>query len=32
MYFNGNYHLFFQYNPESAKWGDMHWYHVSMMM
>jgi beta-fructofuranosidase len=28
MWFNGNYHLFFQYNPESSKWGDMHWYHM----
>ena len=28
MYFNGRYHLFFQYNPNSKKWGDMHWYHV----
>ena len=28
MYFNGRFHLFFQYNPHSKKWGDMHWYHV----
>ena len=21
MYFNGNYHLFFQYNPNGATWG-----------
>lgn len=29
MYFNGYYHLFFQYNPEGPKWGDMHWYHMA---
>jgi len=28
MYFNGKYHLFFQYNPHSYNWGDMHWYHM----
>ena len=28
MYFDGHYHLFMQYNPESYKWGDMHWYHL----
>merc|ERR1719201_2126668 len=28
MFFNGYYHLFFQYNPKSKKWGDMHWYHM----
>ena len=25
MYFKGVYHLFFQYNPRSKAWGDMHW-------
>jgi len=29
MYFNGYYHLFFQYNPNGPKWGDMHWYHMA---
>ncbi len=24
---NGSYHVFHQYNPNSAKWGDMHWGH-----
>eukprot|EP00051_Salpingoeca_urceolata_P019773 m.291826 g.291826 ORF g.291826 m.291826 type:complete len:584 (+) comp19480_c0_seq4:2017-3768(+) len=28
MYFNDRYHLFFQYNPDGPKWGDMHWYHM----
>eukprot|EP00297_Palpitomonas_bilix_P003577 CAMPEP_0113884284 /NCGR_PEP_ID=MMETSP0780_2-20120614/10166_1 /TAXON_ID=652834 /ORGANISM="Palpitomonas bilix" /LENGTH=587 /DNA_ID=CAMNT_0000871875 /DNA_START=117 /DNA_END=1880 /DNA_ORIENTATION=+ /assembly_acc=CAM_ASM_000599 len=26
--YNGMYHLFFQYNPSAAVWGNMHWYHV----
>ena len=25
VYFNGHYHMFFQYNPNAAVWGDMHW-------
>ena len=29
MYYNGLYHLFVQYNPNSYVWGDMHWYHLS---
>jgi beta-fructofuranosidase len=29
MWFNGVYHLFFQYNPEGYNWGDMHWYHMT---
>uniref|UniRef100_A0A914DF70 Sucrose-6-phosphate hydrolase n=1 Tax=Acrobeloides nanus TaxID=290746 RepID=A0A914DF70_9BILA len=27
-YFNGQYHVFFQYNPDSSSWGPMHWGHV----
>jgi beta-fructofuranosidase len=28
IYWNGNYHMFFQYNPNAAVWGDMHWAHA----
>jgi beta-fructofuranosidase len=28
-YWNGRYHMFFQYNPHAAVWGDMHWAHAS---
>ena len=28
-YYNGEYHLFYQYHPHSAQWGPMHWGHVS---
>ncbi|CAF3258461.1 unnamed protein product [Rotaria sp. Silwood2] len=27
VYYNGYYHMFFQYNPNAAIWGDMHWGH-----
>jgi fructan beta-fructosidase len=28
IYFKGNYHLFFQYYPDSTVWGPMHWGHA----
>ncbi len=28
-YYEGRYHVFFQYHPYSAQWGPMHWGHVS---
>ncbi len=28
IYVNGNYHMFFQYNPNAAVWGDMSWNHA----
>ena len=27
IYHNGEYHLYYQYNPNAAYWGDMHWGH-----
>lgn len=29
FYFNGYYHLYFQYHPESSVWGPMHWGHAT---
>ncbi|MDN3664417.1 glycoside hydrolase family 32 protein [Algibacter miyuki] len=28
FYYNGYYHLYFQYHPESSVWGPMHWGHA----
>jgi beta-fructofuranosidase len=28
VYWRGKYHMFFQYNPDAAVWGDMHWAHA----
>ncbi|HEV2499630.1 MAG TPA: glycoside hydrolase family 32 protein [Terriglobia bacterium] len=29
IYWRGTYHLFYQYNPAAAVWGDMHWGHAT---
>lgn len=29
LYWKGKYHMFFQYNPHAAVWGDMHWAHAT---
>eukprot|EP01102_Stenamoeba_stenopodia_P007230 TRINITY_DN2011_c0_g6_i1.p1 TRINITY_DN2011_c0_g6~~TRINITY_DN2011_c0_g6_i1.p1 ORF type:complete len:825 (-),score=170.43 TRINITY_DN2011_c0_g6_i1:84-2489(-) len=28
MYYKGVYHIFYQFNPTAAVWGDMHWGHA----
>lgn len=28
IYWSGQYHMFYQYNPGGAYWGDMHWGHA----
>jgi len=28
VFWKGHYHMFFQYNPHAAVWGDMHWDHA----
>jgi beta-fructofuranosidase len=29
IYWHGKYHMFYQYNPNGAYWGDMHWGHAT---
>ena len=28
IFYKGEYHAFFQYNPHAAHWGQMHWGHA----
>jgi beta-fructofuranosidase len=31
IYFRGRYHMFHQYNPRGATWGNMHWAHATSL-